>query len=153
MKKISMIALGGILSVGAAFAGFQPDTPVQKPSSMGGFVGGSESIVTVKQVKEMRDDVPVVVQGNIVQRMGDEKYLFEDSTGSITVEIDNNKPILDLIVELGFTTSKGEAKRLIQGGGVKLDGDKISEIGFILKNLSGAVLQAGKRKFVKLVTK
>ncbi|HIU65306.1 MAG TPA: YgiW/YdeI family stress tolerance OB fold protein [Candidatus Enterousia avicola] len=89
MKKISMIALGGILSVGAAFAGFQPDTPVQKPSSMGGFVGGSESIVTVKQVKEMRDDVPVVVQGNIVQRMGDEKYLFEDSTGSITVEIDN----------------------------------------------------------------
>ncbi len=70
-----------------------------------------------------------------------------------TVEIDNNKPILDLIVELGFTTSKGEAKRLIQGGGVKLDGDKISEIGFILKNLSGAVLQAGKRKFVKLVTK
>ena len=84
-----MIALGGILSVGAAFAGFQPDTPVQKPSSMGGFVGGSESIVTVKQVKEMRDDVPVVVQGNIVQRMGDEKYLFEDSTGSITVEIDN----------------------------------------------------------------
>ena len=84
-----MIALGGILSVGAAFAGFQPDTPAQKPSSMGGFVGGSENIVTVKQVKEMRDDVPVVVQGNIVQRMGDEKYLFEDSTGSITVEIDN----------------------------------------------------------------
>ena len=84
-----MIALGGILSVGAAFAGFQPDTPVQKSSSMGGFVGGSENIVTVKQVKEMRDDVPVVVQGNIVQRMGDEKYLFEDSTGSITVEIDN----------------------------------------------------------------
>lgn len=89
MKKISMIALGGILSVGAAFAGFQPDTPVQKPSSMGGFVGGSETIVTIKQVKEMRDDVPVVVQGNIVQRMGDEKYLFEDKTGSITVEIDD----------------------------------------------------------------
>lgn len=89
MKKISMIALGGVLSVGAAFAGFQPDTPVQKPSSMGGFVGGSENIVTVKQVKEMRDDVPVVVQGNIVQRMGDEKYLFEDKTGSITVEIDD----------------------------------------------------------------
>lgn len=89
MKKISMIALGGVLSVGAAFAGFQPDTPVQKPSSMGGFVGGSETIVTIKQVKEMRDDVPVVVQGNIVQRMGDEKYLFEDKTGSITVEIDD----------------------------------------------------------------
>lgn len=86
MKKISMFAMAGIMSAGAAFAGFQPNEPTK---TAGGFVGGSETIVTVKQVKEMRDDVPVIVQGNIVQRMGDEKYLFEDSTGSITVEIDN----------------------------------------------------------------
>ena len=38
----------------------------------------------------MRDDVPVIVQGHIVQRMGDENYLFEDATGSITVEIDDD---------------------------------------------------------------
>ena len=39
----------------------------------------------------MRDDVPVIVKGNIVQRMGDETYLFEDATGSITVEIDDDE--------------------------------------------------------------
>ena len=39
----------------------------------------------------MRDDVPVIVQGHIVQRMGDETYLFEDNTGSIRVEIDNDE--------------------------------------------------------------
>ena len=75
------------LRVGGAYADFQPNMP-QQVSPMGGFVGGTENIVTVSQVKEMRDDVPVIVKGHIVQRMGDEKYLFEDSTGSVTVEID-----------------------------------------------------------------
>lgn len=84
MKKISAVAALCTIASGAAFAGFQPNNP----SPMGGFVGGAENIVTVSQAKEMRDDTPVIVQGHIVQRMGDEKYLFEDSTGSITVEID-----------------------------------------------------------------
>lgn len=88
MKKISIFTVVGMLLAGSANAGFQSDAPMPK-NNMGGFVGGSETIVTIKQVKEMRDDVPVVVQGNIVQRMGDEKYLFEDKTGSITVEIDD----------------------------------------------------------------
>lgn len=87
MKKMSIMAAVCALVAGAAHADFQPNTP-QAPSPMGGFVGGTENIVTVSQVKEMRDDTPVIIQGNIVQRMGDEKYLFQDSTGSITVEID-----------------------------------------------------------------
>lgn len=86
MKKISMIAMAGVLATGSAFAGFQSNQPAKVG---GGFVGGTESIVTISQVKEMRDDVPVIMQGNIVQRMGGDKYLFQDSTGSITVEIDD----------------------------------------------------------------
>lgn len=70
-----------------------------------------------------------------------------------TVEIENGKFILDLLVELNFIQSKGEGKRLIQGGGVKLDGEKVSDMGLKLENLDGAVLQAGKRKFAKLITK
>ena len=56
----------------------------------GGFVGGDETIVTIAQVNEMRDGVPVVVVGQIVQRMGDDKYLFQDGTDSITIEIDDD---------------------------------------------------------------
>ena len=87
MKKISILTVVCAMTSGAAFADFQPNTP-QPTSPMGGFVGGTENVVTVSQAKEMRDDTPVVVQGHIVQRMGDEDYLFEDATGSITVEID-----------------------------------------------------------------
>ena len=88
MKKISMIALFGLMAFGTANADFQPTTPTTTPK--GGFVPGTETIVTVKQVMEMRDDVPVIVQGRIVQRIGDEMYLFEDNTGSIRVEIDDD---------------------------------------------------------------
>lgn len=57
--------------------------------------------------------------------------------------------ILDLLVELNFVASKGEAKRLIQGGGVKFDGEKISDIQFLITKEE--ILQAGKRNFVKII--
>ena len=56
-----------------------------------------------------------------------------------------------MLVNLNFVASKGEAKRLIQGGGVKLDGEKISDMGFVVTPNMDKVLQAGKRKFAKLV--
>ena len=68
-----------------------------------------------------------------------------------SVKIENEKSILDLLVELSFVQSKGEAKRLIQGGGVKLDGEKLSDMTFVVKPNMDAVLQAGKRKFAKLI--
>ena len=92
MKKISIFALIGALAIGTASANFEgpaaSDAVAQ--NTKGGFVSGAETIVTVKQVNEMRDDIPVIIKGKIIQRMGDEKYLFEDSTGSITVEIDDD---------------------------------------------------------------
>ena len=63
----------------------------------------------------------------------------------------NSKGILDVLLELKFVASKGEAKRLIQGGGVKLDGEKITDIGYVLNFSESVVLQAGKRKFAKLI--
>ena len=63
----------------------------------------------------------------------------------------NGKSILDVLVELKFVQSKGEAKRLIQGGGVKLNGEKIADTGYILTLTEDVVLQAGKRKFAKLL--
>ena len=69
------------------------------------------------------------------------------------VTIDNGKNILDLLLELNFVQSKGEAKRLIQGGGVKIAGEKISDMNFVFSGGAEVVLQAGKRKFVKVNVK
>ena len=67
------------------------------------------------------------------------------------VKVENGKGILDLLVELNFVQSKGEAKRLIQGGGVKIDGEKIADMAYTLTFNESVILQAGKRKFAKLV--
>lgn len=62
------------------------------------------------------------------------------------------KTLADLMVEAKLCASKGEAKRLVAGGGVKLDGEKLSDFMQEIKpNGSAKILQAGKRKFVKLV--
>lgn len=64
-------------------------------------------------------------------------------------KIELGRNILDLLVELKFVQSKGEAKRLLQGGGVKIDGNKISDLNYSIQN--EGILQSGKRNFVKLI--
>ncbi|HEY4237930.1 MAG TPA: tyrosine--tRNA ligase [Gaiellaceae bacterium] len=49
-----------------------------------------------------------------------------------------------------FGISTSEARRLIAQGGVKLDGEVASELDIPRERLAGAVLQAGKRRFVRL---
>lgn len=47
---------------------------------------------TVAEVlQQPTDDRPVVLTGHLVQQTGDELYLFKDSTGEITVEIDDDE--------------------------------------------------------------
>jgi tyrosyl-tRNA synthetase len=54
-----------------------------------------------------------------------------------------------LLVELFRVPSTSEARRLIAQGGVKLNGDVVSELDLPRSALSGALLQAGKRQFVR----
>jgi tyrosyl-tRNA synthetase len=49
-----------------------------------------------------------------------------------------------------FGFSRSEGRRLLAEGGVKLDGDPVSELDVPRERLAGAVLQAGKRRFVRL---
>lgn len=44
---------------------------------------------TVKQALTLKDDTPVKLKGYVVKALGDEKYQFQDHTGSITVDIDD----------------------------------------------------------------
>jgi tyrosyl-tRNA synthetase len=55
-----------------------------------------------------------------------------------------------LLRDCGLCGSGGEAKRLIQGGGVCLDGDKITSCDSEIEIKDGMVLRAGKRKFIRL---
>jgi tyrosyl-tRNA synthetase len=55
-----------------------------------------------------------------------------------------------LLVEHLGVPSTSEARRLIAQGGVKLDGEPVSELDVPRVRLEGAVIQAGKRRFARL---
>lgn len=61
--------------------------------------------------------------------------------------------ILDLIVDVNFAPSRAEARRLVQQGGVSINGDKIENINEEIIINEQKILKVGKRKFIKLISK
>lgn len=74
-----------------------------------------------------------------------------DEIEEFRVGINQEINILDLIVLVNFAPSKGEARRLVTQGGVSIDGEKISDVQYQVKIISGMILKVGKRKFIKLI--
>lgn len=57
-----------------------------------------------------------------------------------------------LIADAGLAASKGEARRLIEQGGVKVNGEKASAANAEISiDADGVLLQVGKRKFLKII--
>jgi tyrosyl-tRNA synthetase len=59
-------------------------------------------------------------------------------------------PIAQLLKQAGLTASTTEALRLIEQGGIKLNGEKVSDKTIKLNRGQTAIVQVGKRKFAKV---
>lgn len=98
MKHLrSSLALVAILGFGTAAAVAQPagyTGPSSQPqaAAQSGYSGPSSApLMTAKQLlDEGRDDQHARLQGRLVSYDGDERYTFEDASGRITVEIDDD---------------------------------------------------------------
>ena len=66
-------------------------------------------------------------------------------------ELGSNPLIVDVLAHTGMVTSKGEARRLIQGGGVSIDGEKVSDISQTVDISNPRIIKVGKRKFLKIM--
>lgn len=61
-------------------------------SAAGGYSGpNAGNITTVSAAQSAPDDAPVVLEGQVIQKVKGDTYEFRDSTGSIHVEIDHDK--------------------------------------------------------------
>ena len=60
--------------------------------------------------------------------------------------------LVELLVQTNLAASKGEAKRLIEQGGVKVGGEKASEANAEIEVKDEILLQVGKRKFLRVKT-
>lgn len=59
--------------------------------------------------------------------------------------------IVELLAAAGLVASKSEARRLIEGGGVRVNGEKVESQELQLTPGGEYVVQVGKRKFVRIV--
>lgn len=85
-----------------------------------------------------------------------ERYL-QVAKGSIPEDIEefnileNEMNICKLLIKINFANSKSEAKRMIQGNGIKINSNLETDINKIIKIENGLVIQFGKNKFKKIV--
>ena len=100
------------------------------------------------------------------------KFVKKDTPDQVQerIVIEGTYKLVDLLVQTDMVASKGEAKRLIEQGGVKLNGNKILNVGLSVQlspnlivihhntargseidpNTNEILLQVGKRKFLKV---
>ena len=106
-------------------------------------------IIFAKELIKMYDDINDFESAK-------EKYM-SIAKGKIPQNIeemqieDNNINICELLVKIKFANSKSEAKRIILGNGIKIDGKLITDINKIIEINNSIVMQFGKDKFKRLI--
>ena len=82
-----------------------------------------------------------------------------DDSNMPTTELevpDGGMNVIDLMLACSLAASKGEARRLIQQGGVSVDGEKVTDIGLVIEKArfaDGVKIKKGKKIFHKAVGK
>ncbi len=97
--------------------------------------------------------------GSEAAKNAEENFRAVFQKGSIPDDIPVEKwtgerivPIVDLLVQLKLQSSKSEARRMIQNGGVRINKEKVSDYNLQVAIVDGLLVQVGKRKFVKVST-
>ncbi len=94
MRYLTTFALILALALPAAAAFSGPGArPLSEPApnaKHGGFEGpGARGVTTAAEVKKARDDMHVVLEGRLVERLRGDKYTFRDDSGTVVVDIDD----------------------------------------------------------------
>jgi len=122
---------------------------------VGGRSGGAHPM---ESKKALARELVARFHGQADAQRAEEEFIHQFKQKEIpedipTVRIVSSEPVwvCRLLAEAGLVTSNGEARRLIQQGGVKLDGEKIGNPDQEIVPAGELVLQAGKRRFARIL--
>ena len=83
-----------------------------------------------------------------------------DDSNMPTAEIENypeeGDQLLNILVKVGLTTSRGEGRRLIEQGGLSVDGEKVTDPNVVISKAAltnGIKIKKGKKVFQKVIAK
>ena len=86
---------------------------------------------------------------DFIQRF--QKNAIPDDMPEVCIALSEGMPIANLLKEAQLCPSTSQAMRMVQGGAVKINGDKIEDPRQIIAEKIPFVLQAGKRRFARIV--
>lgn len=119
-----------------------------------------ENINDVKKILAFK--ITEVIHGTEEAEKAEEtsKAMFESGNNIEAItkkEIGNEKRLIEVLVNVGFAASNGEAKKLIKGNAISINDEKISDINYIItKNNEkdgNIILKKGKNNFINLIIK
>ncbi|HVA96293.1 MAG TPA: tyrosine--tRNA ligase [Candidatus Acidoferrales bacterium] len=118
-----------------------------------------EHPMTIK--KELAFEITKELTNLDEAEMAKESFAKRVQGGEMPEEIqtkiyNETQTVIDVLIESGLAASKSDAKRLIEQGGVIVNNEKVSDGTVLFNSLTEdghAVIQVGKRKFVKLEIK
>ncbi|MDP6991986.1 MAG: tyrosine--tRNA ligase [Candidatus Marinimicrobia bacterium] len=64
--------------------------------------------------------------------------------------LSTNCSIIDIITDNGMTKSKGEARRMMKQGAVRIDNEKVTDIDLVISKGNEMVIKVGKRRFLRV---
>ncbi len=64
--------------------------------------------------------------------------------------LSKNCSIIDIITDSGMTKSKGEARRMMKQGAVRIDNEKVTDIDLVISKGNEMVIKVGKRRFLRV---
>ena len=76
-----------------------------------------------------------------------------DNVPSIKLEMSGDMPLLDFLCATGLFPSKSEARRMVEQGGVQIDGNKVLDPKSVVAMADEIMVQKGKKTFLKVVKK
>ena len=72
---------------------------------------------------------------------------------SAEIEMSGDMGVLDFLVATGLFPSKSEARRMVEQGGIQIDGNKITDIKYVVPVADEYMVQKGKKTFLKVIKK
>jgi tyrosyl-tRNA synthetase len=118
--------------------------------------GGNPRDFKIKLAKQIIEDFHSTEDADAAEQ----NFINQFSKGNLPDEIDEIKveakswSLPELLVETKLASSKKEAKRLIEQGGVRIDEEKTVDISREIETIGddGLLIQVGKRKFLRVRT-
>jgi tyrosyl-tRNA synthetase len=130
-------------------------TPAQIAEIERGLAGGALHPRDAKM--QLAREIVAIFHGDAASARAEEHFVTVFQQRDLPPDMPERKldqpvNIVDLIASARLASSKSEARRLVEQGGVKLDGRTVESISLIVEPGKEAVLQVGKRKYLRLLS-